>query len=153
EQADQRATSLRRDDLADINRGKHGRAAEGDAADEAKRNERLEIPCDRAAHGADQVKQAHEFQHIAGTEAIAELAREHRAAEGAPQGARHGAAERRRGEMEHLAQRLRDARDHGRIEAEQQACETRNDRYAQKARLGCHEFSAWVSATMAATIW
>ena len=84
EQPDQPAAPLRRRDLRDVHRPQHRRAADPQAADEARKHQRIPVQRERATERRDQIQHRHDAQAGAPAVPVAGNAGEHRAQNRAP---------------------------------------------------------------------
>ena len=100
-------------------------------AEEAEEGKGVPVPGQGRADGRDEVEDGDHHEHGAAAVAIGRPAHDDRPDDRADQGSGHGEAEPPRVEVIDFFEPIGRSRDDGRVEAEQQASEGRNERAAE----------------------
>ncbi len=135
---DHSATVVSRRNLGDVHRGNDRSAPHTDPPDEAKEEERGPIPCERGSDRRDEVKDRNGKQGLAAAEAIGRTARGDCSDDRSDQRTGDGETEPEAAQSVDLLKSLRRARDDGRVESEQEAAESRNDRVPKDLAVELH---------------
>ena len=128
------AAEPRRGDLGDVQGRDHRRPADGQPAEEPEGEERVPVPRQGAAQRRHEIEDRQHHQRLLPAPDVGGLAREDRPEDRADQGDGDGEAQGRVVQSIRGPEGLGRARDHGRVEAEEQPAEGRHDRAADQGR-------------------
>ncbi len=115
-------------DFRDVHRADDGGSADGQPTDKAEPHERRPVPGEGASQGSNDIQDGEGLQALTAAVAIAGRGGEHGAEHGAQQGTGHREAQQHGREMVDLGKGAGGAGNHDRVEAEQEAAESSDDR-------------------------
>ena len=128
------AAEPRRGDLGDVQGRDHRRTADGQSAQEPEGEERVPIPRQGAAQRRHEIEDGQRHERLLPAPDVGGLSREDRTDDRADEGDGDGEAQGRVIQSIRGPEGLGRARDHGRVEAEEQPAERRHDRAADQGR-------------------